>query len=37
VAPLVIGVAVRDSKNAEGPMLAFPLRAWRELAGHVLR
>lgn len=31
VAPLPVGVAVRDSKNAAGPTLAFPARAWGAL------
>lgn len=30
VAPLVAGAAVRDSKDAEGPLLVFPAAAWQE-------
>jgi hypothetical protein len=28
-------VAVRDSKNPTGPMLAFPRTTWRSFAGRV--
>jgi hypothetical protein len=29
-------VAVRDSKNANGPTLAFPARSWTAFVGHRL-
>ena len=29
IAPIEHGVAVRDSKNMQGPTLAFPERYWR--------
>jgi hypothetical protein len=29
VAPLPVGVAVRDSKSTAGPTLAFPTATWR--------
>ena len=29
-------VAVRDSKNANGPNLAFPARSWTAFVGHRL-
>ncbi len=29
VAPVEVGVAVRDSKNTGGPTLAFPTTDWR--------
>ena len=31
VAPAPEGVLVRDSKNPEGPALAFPVTAWQAL------
>ncbi|MET1075688.1 MAG: DUF397 domain-containing protein [Umezawaea sp.] len=30
-----VGVAVRDSKNTTGPVLAFPLVQWREFLARV--
>ncbi|WNV91415.1 DUF397 domain-containing protein [Umezawaea sp. Da 62-37] len=35
VAYPAVGVAVRDSKNATGPALAFPLVQWRAFLGRV--
>ncbi|MFF4242626.1 DUF397 domain-containing protein [Actinomadura geliboluensis] len=35
LAPLAGSVAVRDSKDPEGPMLVFDRDAWRQLAERV--
>lgn len=35
VAPLGDDVAVRDSKDAGGPVLVFPLAAWQEFVAAV--
>lgn len=29
IAPVAVGVAVRDSKNTGGPNLSFPTKDWR--------
>ncbi|MGQ0839429.1 DUF397 domain-containing protein [Actinokineospora sp.] len=33
VAPTVAGIAVRDSKQNDGPQLAFPVTDWRSFLG----